>query len=321
LLPILGLLELETAFFPVGDRPPPYLDEALAAGEGLERVVLNHGAIACLEECLGQLRTGGFVLLNDYGPADQEQLASSHASVQRFGGSTALGINFPFLEKHFDQAGLQLVRPSDEQGAAIHARLLCREGLPRTRQVFEFRCSSSAGAYLREPAEQAFKHAAAGRYNDALEAYRLALSRCPRDWSLLGQAAQFVGLQLRDLSAGLELVQAAIALNPWYSAWLWNILGDILFYQERHDDAHEAYLQAQRIDPDDVLTNFNLSFSFFQRGELAHSLAAIARGLARDVDGSFRSRLLDKQQQVLAAVSARWLDEQERLRKRTMAFL
>jgi hypothetical protein len=39
------------------------------------------------------------------------------------------------------------------------------------------------------------------------------------------------------------------------------------------------------------------------------------------VDGSFRARLLDKQQQVMSAVSGRWLAEQERLRKRALAFL
>jgi tetratricopeptide (TPR) repeat protein len=320
LLPVLSLLELETAFLPVGDPPPPYLQEALAFGEGLARVVHNYGAITCLEGCLRLLEPEGFVLLNDYGPVAREEVAG-HAAVQRFGGSTALGINFPLLERYFAAGGRALLRPGDEEGQHIHARLLCRADLPRTREAFAFRCSGSALAFFKEPAEHALRHAAAGRSNEALEGFRAALTRCPRDWQVIGQAAQFVGLHLRDLPAGLELVQAALALNPWYSAWLWNVLGDILFYLNRHDDAHEAYLQARRIDPQDLLTNFNLSFSYFQRGDFGEALAAIARGLARDVDGSFRARLLDKQQQIMSAVSGRWLAEQERLRKRALAFL
>jgi tetratricopeptide (TPR) repeat protein len=319
LLPIVSLLELETAFRPAGDRPPPYLTEALAFGAGLERVVLNYGAIDCLEACLRRLGPDGFVLLNDYGPVERDQIAG-HAAVQRFGGSTALGLNFPFLEHHFSGGGRALLKPDEQEAPQIHARLLCRADLPRTREAFARLCGSAAYAYLKGPHEEARKHAAAGRHDDALECFRTALSRCPRDWYLVGQAAQFVALQLRDLNSGLELIQAAVALNPWYSAWLWNVLGDCLFYLQRYDDAHEAYLQARRIDPDDVLTNFNLSYSHYQRGEFDEALAAVARGLARDAQGVYRARLLDKQQQVLATVSARWMGEQERLAKRALAF-
>jgi cytochrome c-type biogenesis protein CcmH/NrfG len=43
---------------------------------------------------------------------------------------------------------------------------------------------------------------------------------------------------------------------------MWNILGVVLYCLERFDEAHEAYLQAERIDPDDGRTNLNLGYTF-----------------------------------------------------------
>ena len=40
----------------------------------------------------------------------------------------------------------------------------------------------------------------------------------------------------------LDLVQAALDLNPWYSAWLWNVLGNSLTDAGRHDEAHDCHL-------------------------------------------------------------------------------
>ena len=114
----------------------------------------------------------------------------------------------------------------------------------------------------------------------------------------------------------MELARSALAINPWYSTWLWNVLGDCLFCLERFDDAHEAYLQAHRIDPRDARTNLNLSYTYTQFGAHDEALGAIAVALANDVRHVFRMRLLEKQQQVLNAVSGRWLGEQERLSRR-----
>jgi tetratricopeptide (TPR) repeat protein len=319
LLPLVSLLEFEAAFRPLGEPMPPYLAEALDFGKGLKRIVLNHGAFACLEECGRLLEDDGFLLVQDYGPVERGQL-DDHAVVQRFGGSTALGINFPLLEQHFTGAGLHVARPEGDDGQAIHARLLCRPGLAKTCAAFADRCSGSAYEYFQGPAEQARQHATAGRYQEALENYRLALERRSRDWHLLGEAAHFVALKVRDFATGLELARTAVALNPYYSAWLWNVVGDCLFYLRRTDEAHEAYLQARRIDPRDALTHYNLSYSHAERGELVEALQAIARGLGEDSQGTYRARLLDKQQQILAALSGRWQGEQDRLRQRSLAF-
>jgi tetratricopeptide (TPR) repeat protein len=131
-----------------------------------------------------------------------------------------------------------------------------------------------------------------------------------------GEIAEFVGLQLQDYPAGRELAQAAVELNPWYSPWLWNILGDVLFLDGRLDDAHEAYLQASRIHPWAARTNLNLAYTYFAFAEYNAALEAVATALAADVRGTYRHRLLEKQQQILGAISGRWLGEQERLVRR-----
>ena len=75
LLSLLKLFEFETTF----DRPerlPPFAEEAVAfaAGLGLERITLNHGAALCLGEAIRLLGPAGFVLLNDYGATATEHL-------------------------------------------------------------------------------------------------------------------------------------------------------------------------------------------------------------------------------------------------------
>ena len=319
LLPVLTLLELETAFQLLDQHALPYLAEALACGASPERFVLNYGAIGCLEELLRRLRRDGFVLINDYGPVTREQVAA-HASIQRFGNSIATGINFPFLEEHFARQGIIVTKADGDETRQIHTRLLCQTELPRTREAYAHWFSATVCEHFEAPAEEAKRHAAASRYNEALESYRIAIERSPRDWQLVGQAAEFVALQLKDFEAGLELSKAALELNPAYSAWLWNVLGDCLFCLERFDDAHTAYLQAAQIAPDDARTNFNLSYTWFQQDDYCLALTAIARALAHDTGGAYRDRLLHKQQQIMSAISERALSEQERLLRRAAVF-
>lgn len=318
LLPILSLFEFDTQFLPVGDDKPPYLEELLEYGKSEERSLLNFGAIHCLQKCLTALDVNGFILLNDYGPTEREQVAS-HAATQRFGSSLALGLNFPFLEHHFSKCGKVWVNPGDKE-RGIHARMICRSNLPRTRETFLKRFGTESLKFFEGPIEDAVRHAAAGRNDQALESYRLALERNPRNWHLIGQAAEFVTLQVRDFGAGLELIRSALEYNPCYSPWLWNVLGDCLFCLERFADAHEAYLEANAINSDDVRTNFNLSYTFCNLGRYDESLRVIAHGLAMDGQGIYRERLLNKQEQILSLISAREINERDRLMKRAAAF-
>lgn len=318
LLPLVTLLELETDFKPIDPVLKNLSQEALAIQSNLEKVLLNYGAMGCLESCGELLEKNGFILVNDYGPVDTMDVEKQMVS-QRFGPTVALGINFPLLQKYLSAKSLRIVVPNNDAEAPIHARLISRNGESVPEEVFLNRFGIEGHSYFEQPILEARDHAQAGRKNEALESYKTALGRNQRDWYFLGEVAEYVGLQLADWSAGAELIQEAIKLNPWYSAWLWNVLGDCLFCQERSADAHEAYLQAHRIDPFDPRTNLNLAYSFSQFLCFDEALSAIARGLSHDKTGLMREQLLEKQRQILSQLSARSLGERERLVRRALS--
>jgi tetratricopeptide (TPR) repeat protein len=318
LLPLLSHLELETAYRPW--TPATAEEAALAAAmpEG-ERVIVNGGALACLDKLVAGIAPCGCILVNDYGPVRAEDVAT-HVGVQRFGGSVALGLNFPLLEGALAGRGLMTAAPEGDEQRRVHTRLFARKIGPQTLDVLRKRFALEADRQRDAPQEEARAHLAAGRRNEALDAYSKMIERNPGDWQMLGEAAEYVGLQLGDHAAGLEIVRAALERNPWHSAWLWNILGDCLFYRERLADAHEAFTQALRIDPDDPRTNLNLAYTLSAKGDQPGALAAIAHGLAHDGKGHYRPRLLEKQAQVLALISERASAEQSRLVRRAERF-
>jgi tetratricopeptide (TPR) repeat protein len=312
---LLPALEFEAAFLPIGEGSVPFLEEALELAEGAGKVLLNHGAFCALARFLDALDPQGFVLVNDYGPVQKDQI-NGHCGLQRFGPTVAFGIDFPLLEYDCTKRQIVISKPNGDDERGIHSRLISREELPRTRAVFAEVFSALAHTYYDGPLAQARDHAAAGRLHEALDAYREALRRDSRNWSLIGEAGEFLSLQLRTHEPALEMLRAALALNPCYSPWLWNALGDCLYCVERFPDAHEAYEQAARIDPADVRTNLNLAYTLAQFGRIPEALQAIARGLAGDTHETFRARLLDKQSQILALCSSRNAGTQERLARR-----
>jgi tetratricopeptide (TPR) repeat protein len=319
LLAVLTVLEFEAGWRPVADTALPHLAQALESGQGLERLVLNHGALDAIDRWAARLAPDGCMLVRDYGPVTREEVAA-HAAPQRFGASTAVGVNFPLLENHLIGLGWNVLAPEGDAARPIHVRLVYRNDRRQLRTVFLQAFAVTGDELAEQPAVEALEHSRAGRNDDALRCFKTAVERCPRNWFVIGSAAEFVGLQLHDYTSALELARAGIELNPYYSAWLWNVLGDCLYCLERFDAAHEAYLQAARIDPDDVRTNLNLAYTWLQRGQLDDALQAIARGLARDGDGIYRQRLLDKQQHVLATLAVRTAGEHDRLLKRALAF-
>jgi len=319
LVPLLPLLEVDTAFRTIPDGEIPYLKEALEFGTDLGKVLVNHGAVQSLERFVGIMPLDGFVLINDYGPIQKDQV-QSFCSVQRFGPTVACGINFPLLELQCNRRNIVVTKADGDEQRGIQARFLSRAELPKTRAAFRKAFSQETHAYYEGPVEQARGHANAGRLHEALDAYREAVTRSPRNWYIIGEAGEFLCLQLKNFDAALELLRTAVALNPVYSPWLWNALGDCLYCLERYDDAHEAYLQAARIDPQDVRTNLNLAYTLAQFGHLPEALEVIARGLSKDSRETYRSRLLEKQRHVLTLLSNRWQAEQERLMRRSNRF-
>jgi tetratricopeptide (TPR) repeat protein len=302
-------LEFEAEFRPVNGRVP-WVDEAIAFGRDAERIVLNHGAFQALEQLTAMIEPGGFALVNDYGAISADQIAAQ-AGTQRFGCSAAVGLNFPLLEHHFTTRRIRVSAPERDDLMSVHPRLLSPGDLPETRAAFAKVFDGRVQKSLEEIEDEARKHVEAGRADRARDAYDRALSLRKRDWRLFGEVAEFAIRVVRDYESGLRLARAALAINPWYSVWLWNVLGDALFALERYDEAHEAYLTARRMEPGDVRTALNLAYTHTQFAEYGPALASIATGLEHDTTGLFRQRLLEKQQHILTLSSQRAAAEQE----------
>ncbi len=316
LLPLSNLFEYEVDFFPASGELPAIVEEALDMAPPADRLLVNHGAFQALRALQRRLSPMGFVLVNDYGASTPEAAAES-AAPQRFGRTSAIGLNFPLLGQLFEREGWRVAVAPGDDTRAIHARLLVRDTAPRTVSAFVNRFSADAQQFFESPSKDARDHIKAGRQDAALESYRLAIARNARDWRLLGEVAEFVGLQLRDFESGIALARSALELNPWLSSWLWNILGDCVYCLERYDEAHDAYEQARRIDPRDPRTQLNLAYVWQQFADPVQALSAVAQGLAHDETGSYAARLLDKQQHILAQMNARRVGERQRALERT----
>ena len=314
LIPLMPLFEFEPQFqpcLPLAD----WASQALNFGQNLDRILVNYGACQCIERCLALLETSGFVLINDYGAIQFDQIAGQ-ASSQRFGSSTAVGLNFPLIEHHFTAQRIDVIRPDGDEHLPVHPRLIPKPGLGQTRQAFLAAFDGNQRRINDAPVERARKHIEAGRMDQAKEEYQAALRLRPRDWHLIGEVAEFVIRQLAAYEAGLQLARSAVALNPWHGVWLWNVLGDVLFVLDRSTEAHEAYLYAQKMEPGDVRTCLNLGYTYAQAGRYQEALQALATGLANDRNALFRERLIEKQQHILAQISARFQSEQEWLARR-----
>jgi hypothetical protein len=312
LLPVMSFFEYEVAFLRDGVEALPGASEAVDRWPEATRVRLSVGALRCLTRSADRLAPDGFILVNDYGPVTPDEVPA-FAVIQRFGKTVGSGLNFPWLESELARLGLRAHKATGDDARPLHTRLIGKRHLSETERAFEGSFSEASYRYTQAPVEEARQHALAGRKQEALDAYRLAMSRNQVDWGLAGEVAEFLNSQIADFHAARDLALAAIENNPHYSAWLWNLLGDALYNLERFPDAHEAYQQAKRINPRDPGTNLNLAFTYLVANDHGRALDAIRCGLENDVRGLFRDRLLEKQRQILGALSAQWAAELDRL--------
>ncbi|MCI0595681.1 MAG: hypothetical protein L0Z48_03955 [candidate division Zixibacteria bacterium] len=304
------MLELYPLFALRGEYRPakagdlPYVSFAVSQAPANGGCLLHsYGAIRCLEEALTFLPEGGFILFNDYAdtPFDDALQGYRH---QRFGGSTAIGLNLALLKSYFgNRPACQWVEP-DEADRRICSRLLGHR-LP-SATIERFRKAFSPAA-LEQPyawMETARQRAAEGNLQAALAAYHEALAHQPANWALMAEIADFLTFKEGNYPAGLRMANAGLEQNP-ISPELWNTHGDCLFYLERMDEAHTAFLRALQLNPGDVRARYNLGFTFGRRNEPAEALRVIAEGLALDKNGEYRDRLLQKQAEILGEMQKR----------------
>jgi tetratricopeptide (TPR) repeat protein len=97
----------------------------------------------------------------------------------------------------------------------------------------------------------------------ALLAFREAVQARPRGWRLMGEAAEFL-ISIGSHDAARRLAEAALAINPWFSASLRNLLGDAQFHMQRFDDAAAQYRAANALNPRDARGHFNLAHIHFE---------------------------------------------------------
>jgi len=303
-----SLFEIEAAFV-LCKQKYTMVDEALEAFGDLPRVILNHGAMDCLRELLSALDPNGFMVFSDYGVVDAAAPVA-HSNAQQFGESRAIGVHFPLMDQFVSTLGAELEVPSSKDPTNLHSRMLVRGALPETRAEF-------AAEYGKGSWKEARTHIQSGANEEAKRIYEIALEKYPRDWSLLGEVAEFLVRQVSNFDGGFEMVKAALVLNPWYSTWLWNVLGDAQFGRRQFGDAIEAYRLAEVLSPRDVRTQLNLSYGYAAIGDTEAALLAIARGFSHDGTGEYRERLREKQQQILGSLRALRIDvEQARERRR-----
>ncbi|MCB9464389.1 MAG: tetratricopeptide repeat protein [Candidatus Eisenbacteria bacterium] len=314
LLPILPYLEFEVAF---GERAhaDPLPKEILDVQA--DRVVWNHGALEAMRRILSLLTTDGCLLIRDLGPATDERIGDL-SYVARFGPSLAFTVAFPILDRTVAEIGWASISPSGDEERAIHTRLITRSNSSITtfRDWFADDLHERADAL----AEEATRRINAGRYADALEAYRNALELCPDDWHLLANAGQFLTQQLLRPQEAMELLSRALEIQPNFSAHLWNSFGNCHFVLGDPERAHACYLRAQEIHGADAQTETNLAYSWTALGRYEEALEAVAAGLYFDRDARFESALLTKQKEVLALLQRRREEEDQRADRRHEGF-
>ena len=309
---VFGLFASDYAYLPVSTDRVPYGEFAVdfARAHGTRRVLDNFGALQCLDRCLGLLAEGGFILLNDYGQTEVTTGDEYHH--QLFSQATCSGLNFPLLKTYFDgSVDGQWIEPL--VGAKdIHSRLLGRQPAAATVARFRERFSRDHLEWIQEPTRQAHELAKVGQFEAAAVSYRQALDRQPANWVLMNEVATFLTFSFRNPSAAIEMAKAALSLNPT-SAEVWNTLGDSLYESGRLAEARQAYLRAQRLNPNDPRVRYNLAWVYTREKNYPLALQKIAEALGLDFTGGYRERLLKKQEEVLGRLTQRNLQEYQRM--------
>jgi tetratricopeptide (TPR) repeat protein len=307
LLEVYGLFASEYDYRPVDIKTLPYADFAAGQAKRSSRLVHSHGAIHCLEQLLNLVADDCFILANDYGQTISTK--DDDFEHQRFSLATFVGVNFPQLDRYFDdERRCKVVKPTgDSRG--IHSRLFMKKPSVEVIERF-YDCFNDANhERLQEPINQARGLTKSGRYEMADWYYKEALRRQPHNWVLLNEYSMFQTFSMRDPKHAANIAKVALALNPSLSAELWSTLGDALYEWGRTTEARGAYEKALAVNAADVRARFNLAFVHVRERNFDAAIKRLGEAFCLDKTGEWRERLLAKFQQVLESINGKHAQE------------
>ena len=286
LLPVRDDLRMELGEFPYAG--------AVDGGAGV--YLLHDGAGRCLDRCMSLLAPGGFVAVRDYPFLADVPERETQPLFQVFGGSTAVGLDFRFLEGRARRRGWTLVAP-EEDDEDIRTRILApslpEEAVADFRRLFGARATDAA----KKLADRARSFVSAGFTSAALDAYRQLLAERPDHWGLHAEAAKLLNT-LGDHASAAAVARAGLEANP-ISPELMSELGDAHFLAGEVAEAHRWFAAICELAPGAPMGHFNISFTLGRQGRHDKALAAVAAGLALDRKGEWRERLLARQAELL----------------------
>ena len=230
LVDLYHLLELRYRFTPASQF------EAPKAAEG-EITIHNHAAIDCLHSIARKLAPEAFVLISDYAAQRRLERDGSMA-FQRFGGSSAMGLNMAQLGAHFNGVEDQSWIAPECDDSNLVLRMLANGDGPQS--WFRQHCGRTSIEWYTQPSDDASRAWREGRMQEALAAHQEAVRRCPDNWVALGEAAHFCGAILRAHGLAKELAKAALEVNP-VNPELWNTLGEALYALGQINAAKEKF--------------------------------------------------------------------------------
>lgn len=318
LLPIHEAVSASRAFLPVERAALPdfnllerfvKLNAGASAGGAKgalnRRMLHSHGAIQCLRRCMSVLREDGFMVLSDYGSTTlrDSEVVSQH---QHFGVSTAMGLNFPLIEfamMTLQETPVALGIPEHDGDAPVHSRLISRRAQGAVLAAFPALFDGAAFLRHSQTAERSMRAVEAGDMDEARQIYKEAEARFSESWLLHTEWAHLLLYHVKEPQQALARASRAVELNPTSSSRVWNVFGDCLYMLERYEEAHEAFLKALAINPEDPRCHLNLAWTRLFRQELREGLRHIADGIHLDKGGHHRAALLSIQERYLACMS------------------
>ncbi|MCR8723459.1 SAM-dependent methyltransferase [Frigidibacter sp. ROC022] len=262
----------------------------------------SHGALGALRRAVEALDDGGVIVVSDYGHAE---MLEAHESVefQMFGGSVAVGLNFPQISSAVGSwDGVTLLVPAQEEGALLTRVVVKGAASDDLRELVDDLHGGLRYRAMTAPVDAARKYIPARMFESSRALYARALELRPRDWSLMEEIATLQLYSSGEYQASADMAAAGLELNP-LAPGLWRVRAEALLALGRKAEAREAIDRGVALAPSNHSSQRVLGEVALAEGHFAQALEAVARALASDRDQDDRESLLALQERILAAMA------------------